>query len=43
MCIRDRLTVKNHVQKILKKLNVQNRAQAVARGLSLQIIKNSAA
>lgn len=35
------LTVKNHVQKILKKLNVQNRAQAVARGLSLQIIKNS--
>lgn len=37
------LTVKNHVQKILKKLNVQNRAQAVARGLSLQIIKNSAA
>lgn len=37
------LTVKNHVQKILKKLNVQNRAQAVARGLSLQIIKNSVA
>ncbi|MBX9964852.1 MAG: transcriptional regulator EpsA [Burkholderiales bacterium] len=36
------LTVKNHVQKILKKLNVQNRAQAVARGLSLQIIKNVA-
>lgn len=35
------LTVKNHVQKILKKLNVQNRAQAVARGLSLQIIRNS--
>lgn len=35
------LTVKNHVQKILKKLNVQNRAQAVARGLSLQIIKNT--
>lgn len=35
------LTVKNHVQKILKKLNVQNRAQAVARGLSLQIIKNA--
>lgn len=33
------LTVKNHVQKILKKLNVQNRAQAVSRGISLQIIK----
>jgi transcriptional regulator EpsA len=26
------LTVKNHVQKILRKLNVQNRTQAVARG-----------
>lgn len=36
------LTVKNHVQKILKKLNVQNRAQAVAKGLSLQLIKNIA-
>ncbi|MEO8039229.1 MAG: XrtB/PEP-CTERM-associated transcriptional regulator EpsA [Betaproteobacteria bacterium] len=36
------LTVKNHVQKILKKLNVQNRAQAVARGISLSIIKMSA-
>lgn len=36
------LTVKNHVQKILKKLNVQNRAQAVARGISLQIIKTNA-
>ncbi len=34
------LTVKNHVQKILKKLNVQNRAQAVARGISLQVIKS---
>jgi transcriptional regulator EpsA len=33
------LTVKNHVQKILKKLNVQNRAQAVARGISLQLIR----
>ena len=31
------LTVKNHVQKILRKLNVQNRAQAVAKGISLQI------
>ena len=36
------LTVKNHVQKILKKLNVQNRAQAVARGISLQVIKSGA-
>lgn len=35
------LTVKNHVQKILKKLNVQNRAQAVARGISLQLIKSN--
>jgi DNA-binding CsgD family transcriptional regulator len=35
------LTVKNHVQKILKKLKVQNRAQAVARGISLQLIKSS--
>jgi transcriptional regulator EpsA len=33
------LTVKNHVQKILRKLNVQNRAQAVGRGLALRIIK----
>ena len=33
------LTVKNHVQKILKKLKVQNRAQAVAKGLALQLIK----
>ena len=31
------LTVKNHMQKILRKLNVQNRAQAVARGISLQL------
>ena len=31
------LTVKNHVQKILRKLNVQNRAQAVARGIALNI------
>lgn len=35
------LTVKNHVQKILKKLNVQNRAQAVAKGIALQLIKVS--
>ncbi len=34
------LTVKNHIQKMLKKLNVQNRAQAVAKGLSLKLIKN---
>lgn len=33
------LTVKNHVQKILKKLEVQNRAQAVSKGLSLQLIR----
>ena len=31
------LTVKNHVQKILRKLNVQNRAQAVAKGMSLNL------
>ena len=35
------LTVKNHVQKILRKLNVQNRAQAVGKGLSLNLMKNS--
>jgi transcriptional regulator EpsA len=33
------LTVKNHVQKILKKLEVQNRAQAVSKALSLQLIR----
>jgi transcriptional regulator EpsA len=33
------LTVKNHVQKILRKLDVQNRAQAVGKGLALRIIK----
>ena len=27
----------NHVQKILRKLDVQNRAQAVARGISLNL------
>jgi transcriptional regulator EpsA len=31
------LTVKNHVQKILRKLKVQNRAQAVAKGISLNL------
>lgn len=33
------LTVKNHVQKILRKLNVQNRAQAVAKGISLNLTR----
>jgi transcriptional regulator EpsA len=37
------LTVKNHVQKILKKLNAQNRAQAVAKAMSLQILRNDGA
>jgi transcriptional regulator EpsA len=32
------LTVKNHVQKIYRKLNVQNRAHAVSRGLSLRLL-----
>ncbi len=32
------LTVKNHVQKILRKLNAANRAQAVARAMSLQLL-----
>jgi transcriptional regulator EpsA len=32
------LTVKNHVQKILRKLNASNRAQAVARAMSLKLI-----
>jgi transcriptional regulator EpsA len=36
------LTVKNHVQKILRKLNVQNRAQAVGRAMALQIIETRA-
>jgi transcriptional regulator EpsA len=34
------LTVKNHVQKILRKLNVQNRTQAVAKCLSRSILKS---
>lgn len=37
------LTVKNHVQKILRKLVVQNRAQAVAKGIALRIIKSGEA
>jgi transcriptional regulator EpsA len=32
------LTVKNHVQKILRKLNVQNRTQAVVKALALRIL-----
>jgi len=31
------LTVKNHVQKILQKLNVNNRAHAVAKAIALKI------
>lgn len=33
------LTVKNHVRKILQKLKVSNRAQAVARGLSARLFR----
>ncbi len=33
------LTVKNHVRSILKKLNAQNRAQAVSRALSLKLLE----
>ncbi|MGH8746555.1 MAG: XrtB/PEP-CTERM-associated transcriptional regulator EpsA [Burkholderiales bacterium] len=32
------LTVKNHVQKILRKLDVQNRTQAVSKALALRIL-----
>jgi transcriptional regulator EpsA len=32
------LTVKNHVQKILRKLNVQNRTQAIGKALALRIL-----
>lgn len=35
------LTVKNHVQKILRRLNVLNRAQAVGKALALRIIDGS--
>lgn len=34
------LTVKNHVQKILRKLNVHNRAQAVAKGISMNLTRS---
>jgi transcriptional regulator EpsA len=33
------LTVKNHVQKILRKLNVRNRTQAVGRALALHLLE----
>jgi DNA-binding CsgD family transcriptional regulator len=32
------LTVKNHVQKTLRKLNVLNRTQAVGRALALRLV-----
>ena len=31
-------TAKNHIQKILRKLNVSNRAQAVGRGVALHLL-----
>jgi len=33
------LTVKNHVQHVLKKLNAKNRAQAVSRAISLKLVR----
>lgn len=36
------LTVKNHIQKILRKLGAANRAQAVAQALSLQLLERAA-
>lgn len=36
------LTVKNHVQKILRKLNAANRAQAVAIAISMNLLRSSA-
>jgi transcriptional regulator EpsA len=36
------LTVKNHVQKILRKLGASNRAQAVARAMSMNLLKRAA-
>jgi transcriptional regulator EpsA len=35
------LTVKNHVQRILRKLGVSNRAHAVARAMSLRLLERS--
>jgi general secretion pathway protein G len=35
------LTVKNHVQKILRKLNASNRAQAVSKAISLKLLTAS--
>jgi transcriptional regulator EpsA len=37
------LTVKNHMQKVLRKLKVSNRAQAVAKGISARILTDSEA
>jgi transcriptional regulator EpsA len=37
------LTVKNHVQKILRKLGAANRAQAVAQAMSLQLLERGPA
>ena len=34
------LTVKNHMQKILRKLNVSNRAQAVAKAIAARIMSD---
>lgn len=36
------LTVKNHVQKILRKLNASNRAQAVSKAISMKLLTSSA-
>ena len=36
------LTVKNHIQKILRKLGASNRAQAVARAITLRILAHGA-
>ena len=36
------LTVKNHVQKILRKLGANNRAQAVARAMSMNLLSRAA-
>jgi len=37
------LTVKNHVQKVLRKLGANNRTQAVAKGIALNIRRNGSA